>query len=298
MRQVIVGTRGSALARAQTKQVLSQLGKLHPALEFITQVIKTTGDQDRLLEIGAFVKELEEALRRGAIDLAVHSLKDMPTQLPEGLVIAAVPPRADPRDVLISRGGLPLEELPPGARVGTGSPRRVAQLLALRPDLVALPIRGNVDTRLKKLESGEVDALILAAAGLERLGLLDQVTEFLSIEELLPAVGQGTLALEVRADDVAVLNLLKSVDHLETRAAITAERTVLQALGGGCRVPIAAYGHVTEGQLILDGLVASPNGDRILRERLVGSIHEPEALGQELAQGLLTAGAAELLEER
>jgi hydroxymethylbilane synthase len=297
-RRVLVGTRGSALAQAQTEQTLRQLRKLHPDIEFLTQVVKTTGDQGQTLTVGAFVKELEEALQRGEIDLAVHSLKDMPTELPQGLAIAAVPKRADPRDVLISPNGRSLEKLPPGARVGTSSPRRAAQLLALRPDLVIQPIRGNVDTRLKKLEAGEVDALIVAAAGLERLGLLDRVTEFFSSERFLPAVGQGALAIEARAGDIFVLNLLKSLDHSETRAAITAERTLLQALGGGCRVPIAAYGRILEGQLVVDGLVASPDGKTLLRDRVYGALESPDTVGKKLAERLLAAGAARLLEQQ
>jgi hydroxymethylbilane synthase len=295
-RAIIIGTRGSALAQAQTEQILGQLRKLHPHIEFLTQVIKTTGDQGQTLTMGAFVKELEEALQRGEIDLAVHSLKDMPTELPGGLIIAAVSKRADPRDVLLSRDKLPLAKLPRGARVGTSSPRRIAQLLALRSDLVILPLQGNVDTRLKKLAAGEADALVLAAAGLERLGLLDRVTEFLSLEQFLPAAGQGALAIEARAEDLSVLNLLKSLEHPETRAAITAERTFLQALGGGCRVPIAAYGCITEGQLVLDGLVASPDGQRLLRDRLAGPPEVAETVGRELAERLLAAGAAQLLE--
>ena len=294
-RQIIVGTRGSALALAQTQEMLKQLQARHPSVEFVTKVIRTSGDRGQIREIGAFVKELEEALERGEIDLAVHSLKDLPTQLPEGLVIAAVPERANPRDALISREGLPLEALPQGARVGTGSPRRIAQLLALRSDLEIVPIRGNVDTRLRKLEAGEVDALVLAAAGLERLGRAARIVEVLSPEVMLPAVGQGALALEVRADDEFVLELLQPLDHPETRAAVMAERAFLGALGGGCRVPIAAYGRIEGEQLVLDGLVASPDGRKILKDRLSGSPDEAETLGRELAERLLAAGAAELL---
>jgi hydroxymethylbilane synthase len=292
---VIVGTRGSALALAQTQEVLKQLKACHPTVDFVTKVIKTSGDRGQIREIGAFVKELEEALQRGEIDLAVHSLKDLPTQLSEGLVIAAVPERADPRDVLISRDGLTLKALPQGARMGTGSPRRIAQLLALRSDLEIVPIRGNVDTRLRKLEAGEVDALVLAAAGLERLGRADHIVEVLSPEVMLPAVGQGALALEVRADDEFALELLQPFDHPETRAAVTAERAFLGALGGGCRVPIAAYGRIESKQLVLDGLVASPDGRKVLKDRLSGSPDEAEMLGRELAERLLAAGAAELL---
>jgi hydroxymethylbilane synthase len=294
-RRVIVGTRGSALALAQTQEVLEQLKACHPAVEFVTKVIRTSGDRGQIREIGAFVKELEDALQRGEIDLAVHSLKDLPTQLPGGLVIAAVPRRADSRDVLISRDGLTLKALPQGARLGTGSPRRMAQLLALRGDLEIVSIRGNVDTRLRKLKAGEVDALVLAAAGLERLGLINRINELLSLETMLPAVGQGALAVEVRADDGFALELVKALDHPETRAAVTAERAFLQALGGGCRVPIAAHGRIENGELVLDGLVAGPDARKILKDRLSGSPDEAETQGRELAERLLAAGAAELL---
>jgi hydroxymethylbilane synthase len=297
---LVVGTRGSALARAQTRWMVERLQQMHPDVEFVEQIIKTSGDRGQIKEIGAFVKELEEALQRGEIDMAVHSLKDLPTRQPEGLVIGALLERADPRDVLISQDGLKLRELPAGARVGTGSPRRAAQLLALRSDLEVVPIRGNVDTRLRKLAAGdgEVDALILAKAGLDRLGLAERVTEVLPPEAMLPAVGQGALAVEVRADDAFVLELVKALDHPGTRAGITAERAFLQTLGGGCRVPIAAYGRVEDGKLVLDGLVSSPDGRKVLRGRVEGSSDEAEALGRKLAERLLAQGAEELLRER
>ena len=297
-RTVVVGTRGSALALAQARWVIERLRRLHPDVEFVEKVIKTGGDRGQMKEIGAFVKELEEALQRGEIDLAVHSLKDLPTRQPEGLVIGAVPARATPYDVLISRDGRPLEELPAGARVGTGSPRRRAQLLALRPDLEILPIRGNVDTRLRKLDAGEVDALVLAEAGLERLGLLERVTERLPFEAMLPAVGQGALAVEVRADDAFALELVSALDHRETRLGIEAERAFLGGLGGGCRVPIASFGRVQGDRLVLDGLVADPDGLSVLRGRIEGSPGRAEELGHELAEKLLVQGAAELLEGR
>ena len=295
-RTLVVGTRGSPLARAQTRWVIDRLRGLHPDVEFVEKIIKTSGDRGQIKEIGAFVKELEEALKRGEIDLAVHSLKDLPTQQPEGLVIAAVPERADPRDALVARDGLVLRELSEGARVGTGSPRRRAQLLALRRDLEVVPIRGNVDSRLKKLDRGEVDALVLAKAGLERLGLAERVAEELSTGVMLPAVGQGALAVEVRADDAFALEIARALDHRGARAGVEAERAFLEALGGGCRVPIAAYGRVEGEKLVLDGLVADPDGRRVLRGRVEGSVEEAGELGRKLAAKLLERGAAELLQ--
>lgn len=292
--KVIVGTRGSALALAQTQRVIEHLRKSFP-MEFVTKVIKTSGDQGRLKEPGAFIKELQQALLRREIDLAVHSLKDMPTQLPEGLTIAAVLERANPQDVLISREGVKLVELPKGARIGTGSPRRAAQLLVARPDLVIMPIRGNVDTRLKKLEAGQYDAVILAAAGLERLGLGGRITEYLPLELMLPAPGQGALAVEIREDDERIRKLVMGLDHAPTRAAITAERAFLRRLGGGCRVPIAAYAQLAGGQLVIEGLLANEDGTRLFRGKLSGDPALPEEAGQKLAERLLAQGAQEIL---
>lgn len=300
-RTLVVGTRGSRLALAQTRSVIRRLQEMHPEVEFVEKIVKTSGDRGRIEEIGAFVKELEEALKRGEIDLAVHSLKDLPTRQPEGLTIGAVPERAVPNDVLISRDGCPLKGLRPGARVGTGSPRRRAQLLALRGDLEIVPIRGNVDTRLRKLDEGEVDALVLAKAGLVRLGLGERVMgtmEELPLDVMLPAVGQGALAVEARADDEFALELVSSLDHPETRAAVSAERAFLEALGGGCRVAIGAYGRVEDGRLVLDGLVAHPNGLHVLRGRIEGPPDEAKELGRRLAEQLLAQGARALLKEQ
>lgn len=296
-RTLVVGTRGSALALTQTRWVIARLRRLHPHLEFVERVIKTSGDRGLGTEVGAFVKELEEALQRGEIDLAVHSLKDLPTRRPEGVRIGAVPERATPNDALISREGRSLPQLPKGARVGTGSPRRRAQLLALRRDLEVVPLRGNVDTRLRKLDAGEVEALVLAKAGLERLGLTERVTEVLPFEAMLPAVGQGALAVEVRADDSWAWELVSALDHRETREATAAERAFLEALGGGCRVPIAAYGRVEGGNLVLDGLVADPDGLHVLKGRVEGVPDKAEELGYELAERLLAQGAADRLKE-
>lgn len=297
-RTLVVGTRGSKLALTQTCWVIERLRRLYPDVEFVEKIVKTSGDRGHGKEIGAFVKELEEALQRGEIDLAVHSLKDLPTRPPEGLMIGAVPERAAPHDALISREGRSLQQLPKGARVGTGSPRRRAQLLALRSDFEVVPIRGNVDTRLQKLDAGEVEALVLAKAGLERLGLAERVTEVLPLDAMLPAVGQGALALEVRADDAFARELVQPLDHPETRAAVEAERAFLEALGGGCRVPIAAYGRVEGENLVLDGLVADPDGLTVLKGCVEGVPDKAEELGHELAERLLAQGAADLLKEQ
>ncbi|MBI2886312.1 MAG: hydroxymethylbilane synthase [Chloroflexi bacterium] len=304
-RPLVVGTRGSPLALVQTQLVLDQLRKLHPHQEFVVEVrsISTEGDRTQAQDVplqqlagrGVFVKDLEVALLEGAIDLAVHSLKDMTSELQAGLVIAAVPEREDPRDVLVSQTGGRLDSLPEGARVGSSSPRRAAQLRALRPDLRFEPIRGNVDTRVRKVERGEYDAAVLAAAGLVRLGLADRIAEYFPSEVCLPDPGQGALAVEVRADDARVLTLLAPLNHPETWAAVTAERALLKALGGGCQVPIAAFGEATDGRLTLHGLVASPEDGGLIRSVATGALDAPEALGQSLAESLLAKGARRFL---
>jgi len=242
-----------------------------------------------------FVRELEVALLAGEIDLAVHSLKDLPTALPPGLEIVAILERGDPRDALACPAGMALEALPAGARLGTGSPRRAAQLRAHRPDLEFLPIRGNLDTRWRKACQGEVEALVVAAVGLHRLGWHRAITQYLPPELCLPAVGQGALAVEARVGDEEIAPLAAALDHAPSRQAVTAERAFLQALGGGCHIPIAALGHSASGQLSLHGLVATTDGRQVLRGELGGSAEEPEALGQALARQLLDMGAAQLL---
>lgn len=296
-----IGTRGSALARTQTDLVIAALREAWPDLQIEVQVIRTEGD--RRLEVtpeklgkGAFVKEIELALLRGEIDLAVHSCKDLPTDTVPELVLAAVPQRADPRDVLVSRGGLSLEQLPRGAVVGTSSSRRRAQLLMQRPDLEVRDIRGNVDTRLRKLREGQYDAVVLAAAGLARMGWLDQATEVLDPDVMLPAPGQGALAVQVRTDDETTRRLVAAIDHPPSHAAVLAERAFLRRLGGGCRVPIAAYAWVENGRLVLHGLVATPDGVVYMRGRREGTPEEAEAVGTALAEELLTQGAEALLE--
>ncbi|MDR7434343.1 MAG: hydroxymethylbilane synthase [Armatimonadota bacterium] len=265
MHRVRVGTRGSALARAQTRWVIEQLSRARPDASFEEVIITTSGDRGRVdAWPGAFTRELEEALLAGKIDIAVHSLKDLPTEQPPGLVIGAIPPRGDPRDALISREGHTLATLPEGARIGTTSERRAVQLLAFRPDLTILGIRGNVDTRLRKLSQGDCEAIVLASAGLHRLGRAQEITEVLPLEIMLPAPGQGALAVEVRADDKPILDLVSALDHLPTRKAVQAEREFLRVLGGGCRIPVGAYATVEEDGISLSGMVGTRAG-RILR---------------------------------
>jgi hydroxymethylbilane synthase len=282
-----IGTRGSPLALAQARQVrtlLAQAHKLEPE-RIALEVIRTTGDviRDRpLSEVGGkglFTKEIEEALLAGAVDLAVHSAKDMPTLLPPGLVIAAALAREDARDVFISRKAASLRALPAGAVVGTASLRRQAQVLRHRPDLKVVPFRGNVETRLRKLDAGEVDATLLALAGLKRLGLADAATAILSIDEFLPAVGQGIIALETRASDTGTRALLAAVDHAESAAALACERAFLALLDGSCRTPIAGHAIISAGALTFRGLVAAPDGSASFETARHGDVSEAVALG-------------------
>ena len=240
-------------------------------------------------------RSIDEALREGRVDLAVHSLKDLPAERPKGLVLATFPPRQDPRDVLIGAAATSIASLRSGARVGTSSLRRSVQLLARRPDVIAAPIRGNVDTRLRKLRQGDYDALILAAAGLARLGLLDTTATLLDPDEMLPAVGQGTLGVEAREDDTRTLARAAALTDAETRTATLAERAFLEAVGGTCTTPLAAYARLVPAGLRLDAFVSTPDGVRALREHEVGTPGAPEALGRRLAARLLAAGAADII---
>jgi len=302
--KITIGTRGSLLALWQTNWVKKQLEKLHPGIEIEISVISTKGD--RVLDVslpklgeqgkGLFTKELEDALFEHRADLAVHSLKDLPTELPSGLKIGAICEREDVRDALVARGEIKsFGELPKRALIGTSSLRRQAQLLAARPDLVIEPIRGNVDTRLRKLDEGIYDAIVLAAAGLHRLGHANRITECLSEELMVPAVGQGALAIETRADDPVIDEIIRVLDHDATRLACTAERAFLKGLGGGCLVPIAAHATIQDDLMTLNGLVASPDGSEIVRDRRSVPSGEPEILGQQLAEGLLACGAGRIL---
>jgi hydroxymethylbilane synthase len=299
MAHLRIGSRGSQLALWQANHIASLLQQHGHTVSI--EVIKTTGDKITDVALakvgtkGMFTKEIEEAMAERRIDLAVHSLKDLPTELPAGFVLAAVPERADPRDVFLSVRFSGIDELPKNARVGTSSLRRQAQLQAIRPDLTIIPLRGNVDTRLRKLESGEYDAIILAAAGVTRLGLKDRVRTYLSPDHMCPAAGQGALAIETRADDAATLSAVAFLNHSPTRLAIECERTALNALGGGCQVPIGAYAEpVDQRTLLLRAVVASPDGREIIREQRRGS--HPERLGRDVGEALLARGARRILD--
>jgi hydroxymethylbilane synthase len=242
---------------------------------------------------GLFTKEIEEALLDGTIDLAVHSMKDLPTETPGGLVVAAIPEREDPRDALL---GTTFKELPQGCKVGTSSLRRAAQLRALRPDLKVESLRGNLDTRVRKLAEGRYTAIVLAAAGLKRMGWDDRIAEILSVDYMCPAVGQGALAIETREDGGGAFEICRKLDHAATRAAVAAERALLASLGGGCQVPIGAYATLREGQLLLTAVVCSPDGARLIRRNSSGPAESAEELGRELGEALLEAGADDILE--
>lgn len=286
---IIVATRKSALALAQCRAWLRELVSVHPGLEVVEHHVTTTGDRivDRsLADIGGkglFVKEIEEAILAGDADIAVHSLKDVPPALMPKLVLSCFPKREDPRDVVVTHDGRPFAELPPKSRVGTSSLRRMVQLKALRPELEYLPIRGNVDTRLRKCEEGAVDAIVLARAGLIRLGLEQRATETLSTEQCLPAVGQGALAIEQRADDARVLGLLGPLQDLETALAVHAERGVMFAIEGNCQTPVAAYAERTGDALRLRAMLAEPDGSRL--RRVEQSCLWPDSLDEAFAFG-------------
>ncbi len=301
MRPVVIGTRASALSRCQTELVRQQLAQRFPERTFELKLLTAQADRNPELPLtamsgeGVFVKELEAALVAGEVDLAVHSLKDLPTQISDGLTLAAITRREDPRDALVSRSGASLTELPDGARVGTSSLRRRSQLQHARRGLAMLDIRGNVDTRLRKLDEGRYDAIVLAACGLIRLGLDGQITQYLEPEVMLPEPGQGAVAIEARARDAELVRMLAQLDDADTRACVEAERAFLRCLGGGCRVPIAALGRIEAGGLRLDGAVLDPDGSRRLGGRQAGRPNEADVVGQRLAREMLAQGAADLL---
>ena len=303
--RIVIGTRGSKLALVQAEWVRQQLQRKHPGIDTQLEIIRTTGDvkPDPLSVIGGkgvFTKELEDALGRRQIDVAVHSLKDLPTIIGDDLQLTAICEREDARDALIlpataENDVSSLSSLPHAAIVGTSSPRRVAQLQNIRPDLVVKDLRGNVDTRLRKLDEGQCDALILASAGLRRLGLTQRINLHIAIEQMLPAVGQGAIGLQTRADDARVNDIVSQLNHDQTGLACTAERALLRALGGGCQLPIAAHATIVGSELTLDGLVASRDGSNIIRDRIAGAAAYAQSLGNELGALLLAQGAAQLL---
>jgi hydroxymethylbilane synthase len=296
-----IGSRGSQLALWQARWVQDELAKLGAPSEI--EVIRTTGDKITGVSLarlgkeagvkGLFTKEIEEALLEGRVDIAVHSLKDMPTELPEGLTLAAVPVREDARDAVV---GSTLAGIPQGARVGTSSLRRQAQLKAIRPDLEVTPLRGNLDTRLRKLAEGQFSAILLAAAGLKRLGWAERIEELLPVELMCPAVGQGALAIETRSDGGRGQTAARMLNHPETHAAVSAERALLRGLGGGCQVPVGAHAMVQQGRLTLRAVVVSPDGSMLVRRETAGAVEEPESIGSRLAEELLRAGAEQILE--
>ena len=297
-----IGTRESQLAQIQTAIVTNALKAKYPELTLEIVFVTTGGDKtlDRPIAAlgmqGVFVKELEEALLLHEVDIVVHSLKDLPTTLPQGLCLAAVLNRSDPRDVLVSRNKTSFMDLPPGSKVATSSRRRAAQLRSLRNDLDFIDIRGNVPTRLRKHDEGLCDAMVLAAAGLIRLKLEDRITEFFSFETSTPAAGQGALAIECREDDQPILDIVSVIEDTGVRAEITSERAFLEKLGGGCSVPIGAIAKFEQNQVTIIGCVASADGSKIIRESDVGAASDPEKIGERLADRLIILGAANLLE--
>ena len=299
--RIVIATRESALAMWQARHVQARLQEIHPGLD--VQILGMTTEGDRKLDTslakigckGLFVKELEDSLVKGSADIAVHSMKDVPMDLVPGHVIAAIPERADPRDAFVSNRYASLSELPAGSRVGTSSLRRESQLRAARPDLIVEPLRGNVPTRLRKLDEDQYDAILLAAAGLKRLGLAERITSLLTTEESLPAAGQGAIGIECRADRDDVVRLLAPLDHASTALAVRAERAVARTLAGSCNVPLAAYAEVTGNSMRLRGFVGAPDGSRAVRDALEGLASEAEAHGVALANRMRKAGAAEIL---
>jgi hydroxymethylbilane synthase len=295
-----VGTRGSKLALIQTNNVLESLQSIHSELEFKVKVIKTLGDKEQGLSLfsldrkGIFEKEIDLAIAKGEVDFAVHSLKDVPILEHSETTIAAIPKRSSPNDVLISKNNIRLAELPEGAVIGTSSLRRMAQLKHFRPDLEAKPIRGNVDTRIRKVKQGEFDGVIVAEAGLERMNLESQITERFSLEQFAPSAGQGALAIVARNDNKQVIELLESVNHPPSRAEVTAERSLVLALEGGCRVPIGAIGRASGGKLSFYGCVFSLNGQQKIFSSAEGKLEDAQELGKQVAQSLLGQGAKKL----
>ncbi|MHB8277179.1 MAG: hydroxymethylbilane synthase [Candidatus Humimicrobiaceae bacterium] len=301
--KIIIGTRGSALALWQANWVKGLLRLQYLKLSMEIKTIKTQGDRildtalGKISDKGLFTKELEIALLNKEIDLAVHSMKDLPATLPDGLIIGAITERHDPADVVISKGGIRLLDLPQGAVVGTSSLRRCAQLLNMRPDFIIKDIRGNLNTRIRKFDEQDYQAMVLAAAGIERLGWGDKITERLNPEEFLPAVGQGALGIEIRQKNKEILDLVAGLNHSNTDSAVRAERAMLRILGGGCQIPIGALGRVVDDKLVLRGLIGSLDGTKILRARDSGNPDFPEVLGQMLAERLIGQGGGEILKQ-
>jgi len=299
--RIVIGSRKSKLALLQTQEVVDALVKAYPRLSFEVVKVKTEGDRDRKTPLkvlggrGVFVKELEEALLRRDIDIAVHSLKDMPTDIPDGLKLAAVTKRLDPRDVLVSNGGVGLSKLAPGSRIGTGSQRRSVQLMSQRRDIVVTDMRGNIDTRLRKCSGGEVDGIVMAAAALKRMNLEGRIAEYLSTDIFLPAVGQGALGIEIRAEDGAIEELVASLNHESSWQEVAAERACLRARGGGCREPIAALAVGKGTSRHIRGMVADSAAGEVKYSDVKGDSSQAEQLGVQLARRMMAAGADRLI---
>lgn len=287
-----VGTRRSALAKSQTQSIIKQLLEIHPQLKIHVVEIVTTGDKildsalSRMPGKGVFVKEIEDKLLTREIDLAVHSMKDLPTEFPAGLKIGAITERVDPRDVFVTRFQKNLEEMPAGAKIGTSSLRRKSQLLALRPDFQIIDIRGNIDTRLRKSETSEYDGIILAAAGLTRMGWQDRIQKYLDFDVMIPAVGQGAVGVEIREDDHETESLLKPLNHRLTEIAVTAERKFLAAMGGGCQTPMGGFCEITGGQIVFRAFVADEDGGHFKKVKMTGSIDEADVIAEKAAMRL------------
>ena len=300
---VVVGSRGSKLALTQTNWVISELKRLNPEFEFLIEKISTKGDKitdvplSRLGGTGLFTKELEVALIKEKIDIAVHSAKDVPTEIHEGLMIGATPKREDPHDVLISSNNATLEKLADDARIGTSSLRRKAQLLAFRPDFKILDLRGNLDTRLKKLDSDDMEAIIVAHAGLIRMGYTGTISQIIPFDIMLPAVGQGSLCIEIRKNDERIKKIVSRIDDRQTKIAVDCERALLAKLQGGCQVPIGAYAEVQENTVSIEAVISTLDGDHAIRDKHSGPIKQAAKIGEELAQRMLESGGEKILHE-
>ena len=302
-KRVIVGSRGSKLALIQANWVISELKRLNPGLEFQIEKISTKGDKitnaplSRLGGVGLFTKELEVALIKEKIDIAVHSAKDVPTEIHEGLTIGATPKREDPHDVLISCNNASLEKLPDNARIGTSSLRRKAQLLAFREDFKILDLRGNLDTRLKKLEEEDLDAIVVACAGLLRMNYTGQISQIIPFDIMLPAVGQGSLCIEIRKDDTRIQKIVSDIDDEQTRIAVKTERSLLAKLQGGCQVPIGAYAEIQGKEVSIEAIICTLDGDHAIRDRHSGPKNQAAKIGEELARRMLENGGLKILHE-